>query len=241
MLTPSLRRRLQIIQQCRPDDIERVRARYAELGIPAELMTYIEDMPDKLAEAHLVIGRAGASTHRRADRGGAPRDPDSLAVGDRRSPDRQCPRDGPGRRGADDPADRSSRPTCWRGRSRRWRPTRRRWPMPRRGRCRSGGRMPRATSPIWSSGSAAGLAPVMVGPVADPARRSRRSPAGVPGVKALGYRHRHDPLRRHRRHRHVRHRRGDAPIGLQGAGLGHRRRLCRRRPAQGRHPGDDRA
>ncbi|MEO7257907.1 MAG: UDP-N-acetylglucosamine--N-acetylmuramyl-(pentapeptide) pyrophosphoryl-undecaprenol N-acetylglucosamine transferase, partial [Sphingomicrobium sp.] len=62
LLDPSLRRRLQVIQQCRPEDIERVRARNAELGIPAELMTYIEDMPDKLAEAHLVIGRAGAST-----------------------------------------------------------------------------------------------------------------------------------------------------------------------------------
>jgi UDP-N-acetylglucosamine--N-acetylmuramyl-(pentapeptide) pyrophosphoryl-undecaprenol N-acetylglucosamine transferase len=62
LLKPSLRRRLQVIQQCRADDIERVRARYAVLGIPAELMTYIEDMPDKLAEAHLVIGRAGAST-----------------------------------------------------------------------------------------------------------------------------------------------------------------------------------
>jgi UDP-N-acetylglucosamine--N-acetylmuramyl-(pentapeptide) pyrophosphoryl-undecaprenol N-acetylglucosamine transferase len=62
LLTPSLRRRLQVIQQCRADDIDRVRRRYAEFGIPAELMTYIEDMPDKLAEAHLVIGRAGAST-----------------------------------------------------------------------------------------------------------------------------------------------------------------------------------
>ncbi|MEO8546948.1 MAG: undecaprenyldiphospho-muramoylpentapeptide beta-N-acetylglucosaminyltransferase [Sphingomicrobium sp.] len=62
LLQPSLRRRLQVIQQCRADDIERVRAHYAEFGIPAELMTYIEDMPDKLAEAHLVIGRAGAST-----------------------------------------------------------------------------------------------------------------------------------------------------------------------------------
>jgi len=62
LLKPSLRRRLQIIQQCRADDIERVRASYAQLGIPAELMTYIEDMPDKLAEAHLVIARAGAST-----------------------------------------------------------------------------------------------------------------------------------------------------------------------------------
>ncbi|NUQ16877.1 MAG: undecaprenyldiphospho-muramoylpentapeptide beta-N-acetylglucosaminyltransferase [Sphingomonas sp.] len=62
MLAPQLRRRLQVVQQCRPEDIERVRAQYAELGIPAELMTYIEDMAEKLADAHLVIGRAGAST-----------------------------------------------------------------------------------------------------------------------------------------------------------------------------------
>jgi len=62
MLDPSLRHRLQVVQQCRPDDIEEIRARYAELGIPAELMTYILDMPQKLADAHLVIGRSGAST-----------------------------------------------------------------------------------------------------------------------------------------------------------------------------------
>jgi UDP-N-acetylglucosamine--N-acetylmuramyl-(pentapeptide) pyrophosphoryl-undecaprenol N-acetylglucosamine transferase len=62
LLQPSLRRRLQVVHQCRPDDIERVRGQYAELGIPAELMTYIEDMPEKLADAHLIIGRAGAST-----------------------------------------------------------------------------------------------------------------------------------------------------------------------------------
>jgi UDP-N-acetylglucosamine--N-acetylmuramyl-(pentapeptide) pyrophosphoryl-undecaprenol N-acetylglucosamine transferase len=62
MLAASLRHRLQVVQQCRPDDIERVRGHYAELGIPAELMTYIEYMPAKLADAHLVIARAGAST-----------------------------------------------------------------------------------------------------------------------------------------------------------------------------------
>jgi UDP-N-acetylglucosamine--N-acetylmuramyl-(pentapeptide) pyrophosphoryl-undecaprenol N-acetylglucosamine transferase len=62
MLAPTLRRRLQVVQQCRPEDIERVRAQYAELGIPAELMTYIEDMDVKLADCHLMIGRAGAST-----------------------------------------------------------------------------------------------------------------------------------------------------------------------------------
>jgi len=62
LLQQSLRHRLQVVQQCRPDDIDEVRKRYASLRIPAELMTYIEDMPEKLADAHLVIGRAGAST-----------------------------------------------------------------------------------------------------------------------------------------------------------------------------------
>ncbi|MEH6662351.1 MAG: undecaprenyldiphospho-muramoylpentapeptide beta-N-acetylglucosaminyltransferase [Parasphingorhabdus sp.] len=62
MLPVHLRRRLQITQQCREDDIERVRAKYAEHDIPAELATYLPDLPDRLGWAHLVIGRAGAST-----------------------------------------------------------------------------------------------------------------------------------------------------------------------------------
>jgi UDP-N-acetylglucosamine--N-acetylmuramyl-(pentapeptide) pyrophosphoryl-undecaprenol N-acetylglucosamine transferase len=62
MLQPSLRHRLQVVQQCRPDDIDEIRARYSDLGIPAEVMTYILDMPEKLADAHLVIARSGAST-----------------------------------------------------------------------------------------------------------------------------------------------------------------------------------
>ena len=62
MLPISLRRRLQVTQQCREEDIEQVRATYAELEIPADLSTYIEDMPEKLGWAHLVIARAGAST-----------------------------------------------------------------------------------------------------------------------------------------------------------------------------------
>lgn len=61
-LPQRLRNRLQIVQQCRADDIEMVRGKYAALSIPAELLTYIEDMPDRLADAHLVIARAGAST-----------------------------------------------------------------------------------------------------------------------------------------------------------------------------------
>jgi UDP-N-acetylglucosamine--N-acetylmuramyl-(pentapeptide) pyrophosphoryl-undecaprenol N-acetylglucosamine transferase len=62
LLSTSLRHRLQVVQQCRPEDIEDIRERYSALGIPAELMTYILDMPEKIADAHLVVGRAGAST-----------------------------------------------------------------------------------------------------------------------------------------------------------------------------------
>ncbi|RJY08999.1 undecaprenyldiphospho-muramoylpentapeptide beta-N-acetylglucosaminyltransferase [Aurantiacibacter aquimixticola] len=62
MLPMALRSRLQITQQCRPEDLERVRTKYAEYGIAAELGTYFEDMAARLADAHLFIGRAGAST-----------------------------------------------------------------------------------------------------------------------------------------------------------------------------------
>lgn len=62
MLAPALRSRLQVTQQCRAEDLEAVRQRYANHGIPAELGTYFDDMQTRLADAHLVIGRAGAST-----------------------------------------------------------------------------------------------------------------------------------------------------------------------------------
>lgn len=62
MLPPGLRQRLQVTQQCRPEDIDAVRARYATHDIPAELGTYFDNMHERLAAAHLFIGRAGAST-----------------------------------------------------------------------------------------------------------------------------------------------------------------------------------
>lgn len=62
MLPPALRSRLQVTQQCRPEDLDAVRTRYAEHDIPAELGTYFEDMHERLADTHLFIGRAGAST-----------------------------------------------------------------------------------------------------------------------------------------------------------------------------------
>jgi UDP-N-acetylglucosamine--N-acetylmuramyl-(pentapeptide) pyrophosphoryl-undecaprenol N-acetylglucosamine transferase len=62
LLPPVFRARLQVTHQARAEDIERVRARYAEQGIPAELATYLPDLPERLGRAHLVIARSGAST-----------------------------------------------------------------------------------------------------------------------------------------------------------------------------------
>jgi UDP-N-acetylglucosamine--N-acetylmuramyl-(pentapeptide) pyrophosphoryl-undecaprenol N-acetylglucosamine transferase len=62
LLPEHFRRRLQVTQQCRAEDIEEVRDRYASLGIPAELATYLPDLPERLGWSHLVIARAGAST-----------------------------------------------------------------------------------------------------------------------------------------------------------------------------------
>jgi UDP-N-acetylglucosamine--N-acetylmuramyl-(pentapeptide) pyrophosphoryl-undecaprenol N-acetylglucosamine transferase len=62
MLPVTFRRRLQVTHQARIEDIDAVRAKYAAHDIPAELATYLPDLPDQLAWAHLVIARAGAST-----------------------------------------------------------------------------------------------------------------------------------------------------------------------------------
>ena len=61
-LPDTLRARLTVTQQCRPEDLERVRAAYAKRGIAAELSPFFPDVADRLAAAHLVIARAGAST-----------------------------------------------------------------------------------------------------------------------------------------------------------------------------------
>ncbi len=56
------RTRLRITQQARPEDREGVEAIYAKLAVPAEVSPFFGDMADRLANAHLVICRSGAST-----------------------------------------------------------------------------------------------------------------------------------------------------------------------------------
>lgn len=61
-LAPALRSRLRVVQQARPEDIEAVRRAFAASGVAAELAPFFTDMAGRLAAAHLVICRAGAST-----------------------------------------------------------------------------------------------------------------------------------------------------------------------------------
>jgi UDP-N-acetylglucosamine--N-acetylmuramyl-(pentapeptide) pyrophosphoryl-undecaprenol N-acetylglucosamine transferase len=61
-LTHDIKMRLTVVQQCRPEDIEKVRQIYANAEIRAELGTFFDDLPRRMAETHLVIARAGAGT-----------------------------------------------------------------------------------------------------------------------------------------------------------------------------------
>ena len=61
-LTPAERARLLIVQQARGEDEARVRAAYDAMSVPAEVRPFFADLPARIAQAHLVIARAGAST-----------------------------------------------------------------------------------------------------------------------------------------------------------------------------------
>ena len=61
-LPSELRGALRISQQARPEDRDRVVADLQAAGIAAEVETFFNDVPARLARAHLVVCRSGAST-----------------------------------------------------------------------------------------------------------------------------------------------------------------------------------
>lgn len=62
LLPSKLRARLHVVQQCRAEDLARVRAAYAASGVDAVLAPFFADVATLLGQAHLVVARAGAST-----------------------------------------------------------------------------------------------------------------------------------------------------------------------------------
>ncbi|WP_150525452.1 undecaprenyldiphospho-muramoylpentapeptide beta-N-acetylglucosaminyltransferase [Roseibium sediminis] len=62
LLPEDVRSRFQIVQQCRPEDLDRVSAAYKAMGLDADLAAFFTDMPARIAASHLVICRSGAGT-----------------------------------------------------------------------------------------------------------------------------------------------------------------------------------
>jgi UDP-N-acetylglucosamine--N-acetylmuramyl-(pentapeptide) pyrophosphoryl-undecaprenol N-acetylglucosamine transferase len=62
LLDAETRHRLKVCQQARPEDVERVRAAYRQADVSAEVEPFYGDLPARMAAAHLVISRSGAST-----------------------------------------------------------------------------------------------------------------------------------------------------------------------------------
>ena len=61
-LTPQLRTRVRLDQQCRVRDMEQTKAAYQALGMQVDIAPFFVDVAARLAGAHLVISRAGASS-----------------------------------------------------------------------------------------------------------------------------------------------------------------------------------
>ncbi|MEM1287797.1 MAG: undecaprenyldiphospho-muramoylpentapeptide beta-N-acetylglucosaminyltransferase [Pseudomonadota bacterium] len=61
-MEPSLRARVRVTQQCRPEDLVRARDALEVLGVGNDLGSFFVDMPARIAAASLVIARSGAST-----------------------------------------------------------------------------------------------------------------------------------------------------------------------------------
>ncbi len=61
-LSGDKKKRLNVTMQARPEDAEGVRAKMATLRIAATVEDFFADMPNRIAGAHLVICRSGASS-----------------------------------------------------------------------------------------------------------------------------------------------------------------------------------
>ncbi len=62
LLPESLRHRLRVDQQTRSPDMEMTRQAYDDINVNADLLPFFTDVPARMASAHLVISRSGAST-----------------------------------------------------------------------------------------------------------------------------------------------------------------------------------
>lgn len=61
-LPEALRKRLRVVHQVLEADLDAVRSAYGAAGVACEIAPFFADLPARMAAAHLVLARAGAST-----------------------------------------------------------------------------------------------------------------------------------------------------------------------------------
>ncbi|MGB7433045.1 MAG: undecaprenyldiphospho-muramoylpentapeptide beta-N-acetylglucosaminyltransferase [Ahrensia sp.] len=61
-LPKALRSRLKVTAQARPEDKDAAVEMYKGIGVEAEIASFFGDLPQRIADAHLVMSRSGAST-----------------------------------------------------------------------------------------------------------------------------------------------------------------------------------
>lgn len=112
-LSAGVAARLEVVHQARPEDLDRVREAYDTAGIRAEVEPFFTDIARRLAAAHLVISRSGASSVAEISAVGRPSIliPYAAATGDHQSANARGLVDADGaimiREGALDPASLS--------------------------------------------------------------------------------------------------------------------------------------
>lgn len=62
LLSDELRNRLELVQQCRPELLTQTTEAYNKIGINFVVQPFFDDIPTLIANAHLIISRAGAMT-----------------------------------------------------------------------------------------------------------------------------------------------------------------------------------
>lgn len=58
----AIRKQISITHQIRTEQIEKARAQYQDAGMQAEIASFFDDVPEKMAVADIIICRAGASS-----------------------------------------------------------------------------------------------------------------------------------------------------------------------------------
>jgi len=62
LLPQTTKKRLKVVQQCRAEDIDRVKSAYKNARLEADVADFFPNLPENIAAAHLVVARSGASS-----------------------------------------------------------------------------------------------------------------------------------------------------------------------------------